>query len=289
MAKPKKNYRVSSIYDAEVIEETKKAPLPEPPPALEAKAEAPAPKAEAKPFKSPLLSEPVDIKEHALGNGPSVSTTPPVTPGGFSVGSGFFNPPPVTPIAPPPPLDAPEQNFNQKPPLSGGGQLTSENIPIPDNISKQGASDLADTIMDLYKRVLPEVAHTYTKINTKEIKKLEQSGDLLPGAHADVVEENKNNKALLTERAKEDAALIKKPLKKLLEVKNINAPPHIELIIILIFVAVTYFLMVKDMKRESNALLEKLYERIRKEKGNTGATVQTESEIPLTETETVIK
>ncbi len=288
MAKPKKNYRVSSIYDVEVIEETKKTPLPEPPPALEVKAEVPAPKAEAKPFKSPLLSEPVDIKEHALGNGPSVGTTPQPS---LSVGAGFFNPPPITPpIAPPPPLDAPEQNFNQKPPLSaGGGQLTSENIPIPDNISKQGASDLADTIMDLYKRVLPEVAHTYTKINTKEIKKLEQSGDLLPGAYTDVVEENKNNKALLTERAKEDAALIKKPLKKLLEVKNINAPPHIELIIILIFVAVTYFLMVKDMKRESNALLEKLYERIRKEKGTTGATVQTESEIPLTETETVIK
>jgi hypothetical protein len=286
----KRKINTSSISDAEVITEPKPV-VPEPVVAPE-----PAPVKETPKFKSPLLSEPVDIKEHAMGN-PSPSPAPT----SFKVDSGFFSNPVVQQpvMTPPPPLDAPEQMFNPlaknaMPGQGGSSSGGSENVSIPDNIARQGASDLADTIGDIYKRFVPEVGFHFSKINTKEIKKLEASGDLLPGAYSEVTEENKSNRILLENRAKDDMALMKKPLKKLLEVNNVSAPPHLELIGVAIFVVFTYFMMVKGMKNSNDALLEKLYARINRDKRNTHASVveepkKQEGDIPLTQTEEVIK
>lgn len=284
----KRKINTSSISDAEIVTELKPV-VPE-----SVASPEPAPVKKTPKFKSPLLSEPVDIKEHAMGN-----SSPSPAPTSFKVDSGFFSNPVVQQpvMTPPPPLDAPEQMFNPLAKNAMPGQSSSpssgnETVSIPDNVARQGASDLADTIGDIYKRFVPEVGFHFSKINTKEIKKLEASGDLLPGAYNEVSEENKNNKLLLETRAKDDMALMKKPLKKLLEVNNVSAPPHLELIGVAIFVILTYFMMVKNMKSENDALLEKLYAKINREKRGTSAVVmenKQEGEIPLSQTEEVIK
>lgn len=269
-------------------------------------------KTEAKPAQkvvSPLLSEPVEVKAYAMGIGPDPgnNTPPPSDISSMSVDGDFFatkpavdytlkksdlsevkNPDGTTSTPPPklPPLgpDAPEQAFNPN-------QNADQNIVVPDNVSRQAAGELAETIMSMYERLAPELAHEYSKLNTKEIKKLEAAGDLMAGSHDDVVSQNRENKRELEKRAHDDATLIKKPLRKLLEVKNINAPPHIELLIILVFVALTYFMMVRGIKKSNDDLLNKLYEKINKDKFGTSANVvkDPDSDIPLAQTETVIK
>jgi hypothetical protein len=250
-------------------------------------------KSEPKPqtVVSPLLSEPVEVKEHALGVGPGPA---PVQPTSFSMDQDFFSTPPVAHnnpqlgrndlmsenpgMFPAPAPDAPEQSFNQ---AAGGGPIVDK-APIPDEIAKQGASELADTIMDLYKRAVPDFSYEFVKHKAddlNEIKKYEIDGKIMVGTVEDLRNSNKEVKKTLEERAKEDAAMIKKPLKKLLQVNNIQAPPHIELIIILLFVLVTYGMLLKGIKESNKELLSKIYAQVGKDKK--------ESDIPFMTTEEV--
>jgi hypothetical protein len=241
-------------------------------------------KEEPQKIVSPLLSEPVEIKAHAMGN--DVPPQPAYSaPDGMKVDPDFFDTPPVAEqvqqkTAIPPKQDVPEQTFNPN--------ADPNVLPVPEDISKKGAQDLTDTISDLYVRFIPDITYSFAgvKINTKEIKKLEQSGDLMAGAYNEVVDANKEAKKMLQARAKDDMKLIEKPLTELLKVKNVKADPTTQLIIVGIFIAISYFFLVKELKDSRDALLTKLYEKINKERRETGA-VQ-ESDIPMAETEPVV-
>lgn len=287
---------VKETVKEEIIKETTKSTPP------------PIPKSKPKVI-SPILAEPVDVKDHAMGVGPQPANNSAASGESFRVDQSFFSgsqksqptpevkgpelatPPPQPQIQNFPP-DAPTQEFTipgsgPLPSISspGGDPVGGDNVDIPDDIARQSASELTDTLMTIYVRMVPDVSHSATKMNAKEIKKLEESGDLMAGAHEEVVSQNKENKSLLTSRAKEDAAMIKKPLKRLLEVKQISAPPHVELIIILIFVAVTYFMTVREIKKNNESLLERLYAKINQ---NRGPVKSDDDVVPFAEVENVV-
>lgn len=262
--------------------------------------------------KSPLLSDSVEVKEHAMGVGPGsgqAQQNPNPNPqsqagGGFKVDNAFFKRPqdnpalalmdepkkePVNISTPPPVNDAPEQVFNMSPtppPSTAPGLQDPNVIPIPDDIARQGAADLTDTIMDMYKRLVPDGTHEFTKIpesDIREIKKAETEGAIIAGMAEELASTNKENKQKLKDRAKEDAAMIKKPLQRMLEAKQVQAPPHIELIIVLIFVVLTYGFMIREIKSSNKNLIEKLYQKIAEKKGE----VKSESDVPLVHAEEV--
>jgi hypothetical protein len=301
-----KPLRKVSLKDAEdAIVVSKESTVPSAEPQVENKIPSPG--------KSPLLAEPVDLMEHAANpitggqaqnqpqsNGETFKmdqdffSTPSVQPdpvkqntsssaqGGFST----VNQPPITPVSQPLKPDAPEQHFNLNAP--SGPEANMANIP-PD-VAKQAAEDLADTIGQIYTSFIPSLTHELTHIKSSEIrqiKSLESSGDLLPGSHQEFIEINKDNKKKLEERAKSDMSMIKKPLKKFLEVKNVQVSPQWELVGVLIFVAVTYFFLVKEIKKSNNEMMDKLRSMIVDK--NKKEQVTSESDVPLATTEEVIK
>lgn len=144
----------------------------------------------------------------------------------------------------------------------GSDSGLNEALEIPDKAAKQASDDFADFLLQAYKRIVPDVAHNLSKINEKEIRKLENDGDLQHGALDDVKLANKYNRELLTNQAKEDANFIKKPLTKLLAIKQIDAPPHIQLLIAVVIVMVGYFFLVKTLKSQNEELIEKLTTKI---------------------------
>lgn len=262
-------------------------------PEVTATPETPAPAVEKSPkIISPLLSEAVEIKEHAMGIGPNQQQGSAPATNSFEVDNDFWGTKPyidpktvqtpVTPVAPATPVmpalpvDVPEQKFSSQP--AGG----TETNPIVDAAALQAASDMVDTIMEMYKRGVPEITHDKTKIKSKdikEIKSLENKGEVLVGVSEEFIIVNKENKKRFEDRAASDAILLKKPLKKWLGTKNIPIPPYVEFIIVLIFIGITYFFLIKEIKTSNDALLEGIYEKVRKKKEAEIQTVEAE-EVP---------
>ncbi len=287
MAKPKRNLKVQSLSGAKKPEvtpdaETNTGVTPEVKPTTEIPVTTPV-EQKAQKIISPLLSEPVEIKAHAQGIGPgNPNGQPNPTPASsFEVEGDFWGTKPYidpktvvkpeTPAAPPVqpsnipamPMDVPEQKFSAPTP----GMVDTN--PIIDTAAIQAASDMVDTIGEMYKRGVPEITHDKIKIKSKdikEIKSLENKGEILVGVSEEFVIINKENKKRLEERAASDVALLKKPLKKWLGTKNIPIPPYVEFIIVLIFIGITYFFLIREIKTSNEALLEGIYEKVRKKK-----------------------
>ncbi len=299
MAKPKRNLKVASLSGAkkpEVTPPVDSTVTPEVTPSTETPTATP-PVEKSQKIISPLLSEAVEIKAHATGIGPgNANGQPNPSPSpSFEVEGDFWGTkpyidpktvakpevtpgssptaPPIQPVIPNLPVDVPEQKFAE-----GTPGMTDTN-PIVDAAALQAASDMVDTIMEMYKRGVPEITHDKTKIKSKdikEIKSLENKGEVLVGVSEEFVIINKENKKRFEERAASDATLLKKPLKKWLGTKNIPIPPYVEFIIVLVFIGVTYFFLIREIKTSNEALLESIYEKIRKKKEAEIQTVEAE-------------
>ncbi len=293
MTKPKRNLKTASLSPKakEVEAAADSIPTPE-----SGSTPTPPPAEKAQKIISPLLSESVEIKAHAMGIGPGAQNgQPSPTPansfeveGDFWSTKSYIDPktaaanatptdpaqpgaqpgssptaPPLQPQMPQMPVDVPEQKFTEGTP----GMVDTN--PLVDQAAIQAASDMVDTIMEMYKRGVPEITHDKIKIKSKdikEIKSLENKGEVLVGVSEEFIILNKENKKRLEERAASDAILMKKPLKKWLGTKNIPIPPYVEFIVVLVFIGITYFFLVREMKSSNDALLEKIYENIRKKK-----------------------
>ncbi len=230
---------------------------------------------------SPMLAEGVEVKSHAMGLGPeNTSGGSMQTSESFKTDSDFFGTKPYDPNPPAPekkpdvPLtpqqvaqaqmgnvtpvtqfkqDAPEQKFNMDP---GAANIDSQTNPVIDQAAAQATSDLVDTIVDIYERAVPEITHENTKIKTKDIKTvkaLEEKGEVMVGLVDDLRNINKDNKKLIEDRCKSDAQMLKKPLKRWLTTKNIPVPPWVEVLVVVAFIGLTYFLLIMQIKTSSGA------------------------------------
>ncbi len=222
---------------------------------------------------SPLLSGAVEIKAHAMAVGPQNTGSD-----SFKVDGDFFSTPAYAdkkdalPIekpagATPTPAqgqgmlqpDVAEQKFN-----TGADALALDSTPIVDDAARQATSDLVDTIGEMYKRGVPEITHDKTRIkpkDIKEIKSLESKGEVQAGVSEELVLQNKENRKRFEERAASDIVMLKKPLKRWMATKNIPVPPYVEFLIVLIFIGVTYFFLIKEVKNSNDSLVESIYEK----------------------------
>jgi hypothetical protein len=148
---------------------------------------------------------------------------------------------------------------NQPP---AGPSSSSDTLNLPDDAAKEGSTHLANFIMDAYERFIPEVSHYYSSVNEKQIKKLEESGDLLEGALQTVKSYNKENKILLEERAKADVKYLKKHLTKVFQVRQISASPEVLLVCAMLIVVLGQFILFFKIKKESNDMMDALMAKI---------------------------
>lgn len=175
----------------------------------------------------------------------------------------------------------------QHPATVAGDQQAKSDI---DPVVQEAADGLTDTFTSIYKSAIPTIAHQMSKIPTKELKEFVRSGDLEEGAISDVIATNKENLSTFKSQAASDAAMIARPLKKFLAAKNVNVSPGAELAVIGLFVAITYFLMFMNIKKENAALMDTLTSRIRtakREKEEIADAKREREEIPLMETEEI--
>mgnify|MGYP001616344487 CR=1 FL=1 len=119
-----------------------------------------------------------------------------------------------------------------------------------------------------------------SKLETKPLKEFVRSGDLDRTAIDDIITTNKENNAIFKDQARKDARMIAKPLGKFLAAKNVNVSPGAELAVICLFVAITYFLLFRNIKKENDALMETLTSKIRTAK-------KQKEEVPEVEVEEV--
>ncbi len=248
-----------------------------------------------KQISSPLLSEAVEIKDHAKGIGPGNQGPQNTNPFSNPVDGDFFQTkpylgdqkPPVevkaktlqnpAPTLPPMKPDVPEQKFNMDPAAQG-----LESNPVVDQAAAQATSDLVDTLMTMYERSVPSITHDKTKIKStdiREVEKFERTGDLTVGIAEDLKTQNKENKTRFEERCKSDSQMLKKPLKRWLTGKNIPLEPWMEVLLVAAFIALTYFFLIQEVKTSNQQLMESIMEKLNKIK---------EEKIPITPTEVVV-
>lgn len=207
--------------------------------------------------QSPLLSQGRIERDYASGNSDPDPTPSPETNNGKETEPAE----PVYKIQPDAPFDAPEQSFSETPAAlttNESGEGGGDSLDLPDKASKAAANDFTDFILDAYIKLVPEITQSTSKINEKEIRKLEQSGDLNFGSYDLVKAQNKENKQKYKDKANEDAEFIKKPLRKLLQIKQVSAPPHVQLMICLVIILIGQVMLVREIKRENQDLLDKI-------------------------------
>lgn len=140
----------------------------------------------------------------------------------------------------------------------------NDNVEIPQQVSNESAKSLAGTITNTYADVIPELIFMKAKVNEKEIKKLVENGDLFEYHYDEVVGHNTSTLQKLKDRAKEDAKMLKKPLSRLFEVKNVKASPMAELGIVLAAVVILNFVMIREITRNNRHLHDRLDAEARK-------------------------
>lgn len=181
-----------------------------------------------------------------------------------------------------------QDDFQTRPPAVMGmdGQIKEDGdknaFQVPEDLAAKASKSTAHTITDLYKDIMPELLHEIIKLNEKEIKKHVSKGDLMDQAYDEVKGHNRDNKERLKERADLDAKMLRKPLARFFEIKNISTSPLGELIMAVLAVAALNFFLIKNIKSENNDLLERLTKNIIKAKQ--GVT-ESEKEPELTEAE----
>jgi hypothetical protein len=206
--------------------------------------------------KSPLLDSDISIMEHATGFD------------NIQVDENIFGGTPPPPMAEPNkpveptsftfPEDAPAMDMN---PLNG---LDTSPIggSVPSEIKEELSNDLADLICDIYKDTVPELEHSFTKLDERKIKALAKEGYVDNFIVDTIVNANKDNKSKFKERASKDAKLLKKPLTKVLNEKQVKTTPTSELIIVLGFILVSNFFMIKEVKAENTQMMSAIMQRI---------------------------
>lgn len=298
-----KSYSLENAEDAKIVSEEIKGTTKS--------ASSSLPKIEAPTHKtvSPLLSDSIDVMDHAVGEQQIV--TPPATAShdSFKVSSDLFSGSTTSKIesnvtpnqstsATSQPFtgpDAPEQVFMPAIPTGQGNNASSESKqePISDSI-QTSAKGLADTVTDLYKNIVPEVTHSKTKITDGDIKTVrtfEKSGDLLPGIADDLVLNNQENKKKFTERAKKDAEMLKGPMErsiaKFLNEKKMESSPYVELILVVVAICFTQFFLIKEITQSNKNLLSRIYEKIDSFKKSESDIPLKKEEVPFVKTEEV--
>jgi hypothetical protein len=161
----------------------------------------------------------------------------------------------------------PEQEFFTQPQggapsLASAEADSSDTMNLPDEAAKEGSAHLASFIMDAYERFVPEVTHYYSRANEKEIKKLEESGDLLTGALETVRNYNKSNKLLFEEKAKSDVKYLKKHLTKVLQIRQVSASPETLLAFAVIIVVIGQAILFFKIKKESDFMLDQILAKV---------------------------
>lgn len=163
-----------------------------------------------------------------------------------------------------------------KPSASGD---ETDTLDIPEQAAKQGSKDLGVFVMDAYERFVPEIGHYFSKMNAKEVKKLEESGSLLEGAYEMVKTHNKENRAKLEEQAKKDSAYIKKHLVKVLQVRQISASPEALLVMAFIFVIIGQGIMIMRMNSDNQDFMDKLMAKVNSNRNFASPAPKKEEEI----------
>ncbi len=183
--------------------------------------------------------------------------------------------------------DVPEQNISTpqgnlpQAPAGAGPQMDqqgegSENI---DKMMEEGADSLATTILTMYKSAVPEIEHQISKIKTRELKKEVQLGNIPVTVIEEIDTRNKENLAAFKARATEDVKMMDRPLKKLLIKKGIQAPPHIELMIVAVFVVIMNVFLIMSVKKDNESMMNRISAMIRRKKED--------DSVPLVHAETV--
>lgn len=190
-----------------------------------------------------------------------------------------------SPIPPQVKLENNNPDFNRDPlldppPVHKG--VTPDMIQLPGDSVKEASNHLADFIIDAYQRFAPEGGFYFAKINTKEIKKLEDSGELQFGAYQEVVAYNKEIKAKLEETAKQDTKYIKKHLRTVLEVRNVSASPETMLALAVIAVVVGQAILIYNLKQDSKMLMNRIMSKVGQRRESSS-----KEEVPFAEVETI--
>lgn len=251
-------------------------------PAVQAPAASSEPLLNAEPIsidQAPLLSDEISIMAHA-GSAGQPQTSP-----DFKVSGDLFGGPkaPITPTPEEPavpkfefPEDVPEMNIGgattssdpSSPLAAGGGSIPSEIKGAIDN-------SMADMICELYKDGAPELTFTWSKLKDQDIKVVKLLGDPLITESA--IDFNKGAKKQLKERAAADAKLLNGPLTRVLNEKQIKTSPMGDLMITVCFIMLMNFLLIKELKGQTNDLMnairQRLDERDAKEQAQQEATV----------------
>ncbi len=216
--------------------------------------------------KSPLLDSDISIMQHAeqnFGSGFDVSDN-----NAFSSGSSAAKPAEPTAGAPTP--EVPKFKYPEDaPPLKMADPSSGPSVDgppgadgVPAEIKKEVSNSLADLVCDIYKDMTPEGTHHFTKLDERKVKNYQKEGLVDQFVVDQIVDANKDNKKRLKLQASKDAGMLRGPLSKVLNEKQVHTSPMGELMIVICFIILGNFLTMREIKSDNNNLMNSIIQKI---------------------------
>lgn len=132
----------------------------------------------------------------------------------------------------------------------------------PDEVTIQMDEDTAnfsaDSILNMVEFGSVELACYYAQINEREVRELEQDGEVPPKSSEITKEANENSRKKLEETAAKKIKLLQEPLKKVLKKRNVSVSPESALVLSLLMFAFAMFMTARTIRIDNEYFLEKL-------------------------------
>jgi hypothetical protein len=173
-----------------------------------------------------------------------------------NIGGNINNPPPTGPKE----FTLDDFDNTGQPSLDGSQPTSSEKIEnnsISPEISDGGAELMADTLLEGFSLLAPDVIHSYSKINEGLIRKFENDDKIRQGTTDVVKEKNKENRKEIKVTS-EHKKMIRTPLVKVLTIQNVKASPESMLVIAILVVCISLFIQARNIKSSNDDLVKSL-------------------------------
>lgn len=132
----------------------------------------------------------------------------------------------------------------------------------PDEVTLQMDDDTADfstdSILNMVEFGSVELACYYSQINEREVRELEQDGEVPPKSTEITKEANENSRNKLEETAAKKIKLLQEPLKKVLKRKNVSVSPESALVLAFLMFIFSMFMTARSIRKDNEYFLEKL-------------------------------
>ncbi|SDM68072.1 hypothetical protein SAMN05421823_11940 [Catalinimonas alkaloidigena] len=132
-------------------------------------------------------------------------------------------------------------------------------LPATPTVNATTNRQLSNFILETVGYLVPDVAYQYAKLDEEVVAQAETQGELAVGTLDEIRELNARNRRTL-EISKADKDYLRGPLEATLQSSEINAPPHVQLMIALAVIMGRMLLQARQIRKENERILANLYE-----------------------------